>query len=176
MCPSSFPRKRESMLSISGRDGTVVRVGSRWIPAFAGMTIIGHYSGGNAPLFCQPAALAVQEPLASHVIEAAGTPFRAVRGWQRRNPRGLEGLFAANTPFIPQMRPFTGFCLSITAYWILYPWETDLCQVRTISQYQVAKEEKGWDVSFDSPPCSRVRWRYCRAGHTLRVAPRSPGA
>jgi len=39
MCPSSFPRKRESMLSISERDDSTKWVGSRWIPAFAGMTM-----------------------------------------------------------------------------------------------------------------------------------------
>src|SRR6185437_406490 len=35
---SSFPRKRESMLSISGCDDSRRVLGSRWIPAFAGMT------------------------------------------------------------------------------------------------------------------------------------------
>src|SRR6185312_12584224 len=34
----SFPRKRESMLSVSGCDDSRKCVGSRWIPAFAGMT------------------------------------------------------------------------------------------------------------------------------------------
>ena len=36
---SSFPRKRESMLSIFGCDDSRKWVGSRWIPAFAGMTM-----------------------------------------------------------------------------------------------------------------------------------------
>jgi hypothetical protein len=35
---SSFPRKRESMLSISECDDSRKMVGNRWIPAFAGMT------------------------------------------------------------------------------------------------------------------------------------------
>jgi hypothetical protein len=38
MCPSSFPRKRESMLSVSERDDVRKVLGNRWIPAFAGMT------------------------------------------------------------------------------------------------------------------------------------------
>ena len=36
--PSSFPRKRESTLSISKCDHSWKLVGSKWIPAFAGMT------------------------------------------------------------------------------------------------------------------------------------------
>ena len=43
---SSFPRKRESMLSISGCDESSKSVGSRWIPAFAGMT-----TGRRIPAF-----------------------------------------------------------------------------------------------------------------------------
>src|SRR6185437_11850833 len=35
---SSFPRKRESMLSSFGCDDSAKLIGSRWIPAFAGVT------------------------------------------------------------------------------------------------------------------------------------------
>jgi hypothetical protein len=37
---SSFPRTRESMLSISGYDDSRKLIGNRWIPAFAGMTTV----------------------------------------------------------------------------------------------------------------------------------------
>jgi len=51
---SSFPRKRESRLSISGCDDSMRLIGSRWIPAFAGMTTLVHlppYSGNDD--FCR---------------------------------------------------------------------------------------------------------------------------
>ena len=37
---SSFPRKRESMLSVSRCDDSRGLTGNRWIPAFAGMTVL----------------------------------------------------------------------------------------------------------------------------------------
>ena len=52
MCPPSFPRKRESMLSVSECDDSRMLLGSRWIPApaFAGETFFrGNDDSQNRP-------------------------------------------------------------------------------------------------------------------------------
>ena len=47
---SSFPRKRGSMLSVSECYDSWKLVGSRWIPAFAGMTSPVAFAGMTSPV------------------------------------------------------------------------------------------------------------------------------
>src|SRR6185437_5796433 len=86
MCPPSFPRKRESMLSVSERDDVPKVLGCRWIPAFAGMTSpnVPAFAGMTSPEVPAPAFAGMTDLLTVYRrTEVVADSGRDARDWLR---------------------------------------------------------------------------------------------